>query len=339
MSGSPGQHTTRLAPSPTGALHLGNVRTFAINWALARQLGWDVLLRIEDLDTPRVKAGAAESIADTLAWLGLTWSPWHGCAGGVLVQSCDLEPYRESMRALAHAGVVYPCLRTRHDLELAASAPQEGFRESVFPAALRDASAGARLDFDRVNRELTLEHPGGVNWRLIVPPGLTLVRDALRGEQFFNVAEIVGDFVVWTKRDQPAYQLAVVVDDARQGVSEVVRGDDLLDSAARQMLLQRLLRIVTPRYFHLPLVKGSDGKRLAKRHGDTRVESYRTLGVPAPAILGLVAHWSGITSKSGKREPMEAEEFAQRLALGTIPREPVTMSTEDHQWLLSNARR
>jgi glutamyl-tRNA synthetase len=144
--------------------------------------------------------------------------------------------------------------------------------------------------------------------------------------------------VIWTRRGQPSYQLAVVVDDHRQGVTQVVRGDDLLDSAARQILLYRLLAFgPEPTYTHLPLVLGTDGRRLAKRHGDTRIDHYRESGVPARAVIGLLAAWCGLIP-AGQPEPMTAPEFADRFDLTNMPPGPVTFTPEDDQWLRSQAR-
>ena len=310
---------TRLAPSPTGALHLGNARTFLVNWALARQGGWRVVLRIEDLDGPRVKAGAIESCMSTLAWLGIDWDE------GPVVQSADLSKYIGAMQRLAEGGWCYPSELTRTQIELAASAPQEG---------AHDMRCGPEHRPGEMPREFGDQ---SMSWRFATPQGGVGFTDAIAGVQEHEPSRSVGDFVIWTKRGQPAYQLAVVVDDARQGVTQVVRGDDLLDSAARQMLLYRALGAgPPPRYWHVPLVYGGDGKRLAKRHGDTRVETYRGRGVAAEAVIGLIAGWSGMTE--GRRERMSAGEFAAGFSVDRIPRTAITFTPQDDAWLLSQAR-
>lgn len=303
---------TRLAPSPTGALHLGNARTFLINWALARQGNWRIVLRIEDLDGPRIKEGALEQTIDILRWLGMDWD------GEPLIQSRDLAPYEEAMSHLTAQGLVYPCELTRKEIAAAASAPHDGERSEVhFPPHLRPEE-----------RPRTFEDRG-TNWRLAVPESEISFEDAIAGPQRRTPARSVGDIVLWTKRSAPAYQLAVVVDDHRQGVTEVVRGDDLLDSAARQLLIHRALGLnPEPRYTHLPLVLGADGRRLAKRHGDTRLAHYRELGAPPERLIGLLASWSGL-----EREPMSAADFAARFDPATLPRDPVTCTEEDDQWL------
>lgn len=313
---------TRLAPSPTGALHLGNARTFLVNWAMARRSGWKIVMRIEDLDGPRVKPGAIEGVIDTLRWLGINWDE------GPLIQSHDLSPYTEAMRTLAQRAMVYPCELTRTQIEAAASAPHEApdagesaapGHESRFPAELRPVLAPRAFD----NPE--------TNWRFATPPGAVEFHDGFAGPQRLCPADSIGDFVLWTKRGQPAYQLAVVVDDHRQGVTHIVRGDDLLDSAARQLLLYRAMGLSPqPTYFHLPLVIGPDGRRLAKRHGDTRLDHFRSLGAAPERVVALIARWCGL----GAADAMTAEEFAARLDPASIPRSPVTCTPEDHAWLL-----
>jgi len=304
---------TRLAPSPTGALHLGNARTFLITWALARSRGWRLPLRIEDLDGPRVKPGVIDQTIETLRWLGLDWD------GPPRRQSEDLTPYRDAMRRLASQGLIYPCSLTRSEIAAAASAPHEGDHEALYPASLRPTERPTTFDQERTN------------WRLAVPDVSVEFHDDFAGPQALSPARSVGDFVVWTRRGEPAYQLAVVVDDHRDGITHVVRGDDLLDSAARQLLLSRALGLTPePRHCHLPLVRGPDGRRLAKRHGDTRIDTYRAAGVPRDRLLGLLAHWSGILPEPGHITPAE---FAARLDLDRIPRGDITFRPEDDQWL------
>lgn len=317
--------TTRLAPSPTGALHLGNARTFLLTWALARTRGWRIVLRIEDLDTPRVKPATIQSTLRTLEWLGINWDQ------GPIIQSDDLEHHRHAMSVLAAKGLVYPSAHSRSEIDdaaasLAASAPQEGAHDVPFPADLRPPLSARPRNFP------SDQSLGPANWRFVVEPGETLIPDLFAGPRAFDVASIVGDFVVWTKRDTPSYQLAVVVDDHRQSITHVVRGDDLLDSAARQTLLYRALGFSPhPEYLHLPLVLGTDGRRLAKRHGDTRVDTYIRRGVTRERMLGLLACWSGLCAT---RTPMTLDEFLSRFKLDTIPTQAVTFTAEDDAWLL-----
>lgn len=313
---APPRRTTRLAPSPTGALHLGNARTFLVNWCLARANAWRVILRVEDLDTPRVKPGVIDATIDTLRWLGLDWDE------GPSIQSHDMTPYRDAMRTLADRGLVYPCALSRSDIESATSAPNEGDHETRFPPSLRPNNLSAAFDDERTN------------WRLRVDGGRVSFDDRFRGRTDLDIAASVGDFLVWTKRACPSYQLAVVVDDARQGVTEVVRADDLLDSAGRQALLYRALGLGDPpRCTHLPLVRGSDARRLAKRHGDTRIDHYREQGVAPGRILALLARWSGVDAG----ESVDVRSLIGAITLDTIPREDITFRTEDDRWLTAGA--
>ncbi len=306
--------TTRLAPSPTGALHLGNARTFLINWAMARQRGWRIVLRIEDLDTPRTKAGAAHQAIKDLRWLGLDWD------AGPLYQAVDLSPYVTAVSELATRGLLYGCKCSRRDVERAASAPHAGEGESRYPGTCRELG-------------LTGE---GLCRRLRVPDEPIAFVDGFAGPQTFEVQRSVGDFVVWTKQDVPAYQLAVVVDDARQGVTQVVRGDDLLSSTARQLWLYRMLGAAgdtpLPHYTHLPLVLGPDGRRLAKRHGDTRLAWYRDAGVRPQRVIALLARWCGVGDAG---DAMTSGEFRARFDLARLPHNPITFTREDHRWLVS----
>ena len=308
---------TRLAPSPTGALHLGNARSFLVNWAIARQQGWEVVLRIEDLDGPRVKAGANEGAIDVLQWLGIDWD------AGPFTQRSDLAPYRTALERLAAQGDIYPCGCTRKEIEAASlSAPHGDEHELRYPGTCRPL-ASTPLPPE------ALDQPG-VAWRLRVPDGATTFVDHVAGEHAHNIAATSGDFLVATKEGLPSYQLAVVVDDARQGIDSIVRGDDLLGSTHRQLLLQQQLGIAPPpEYYHLPLVIGEDGRRLAKRHGDSRISHYRQLGVTPRKIIGLLAEWCGL----GPRRNLSATEFLAAFDFAKLPRQPITFTAQDDAWL------
>lgn len=315
---------TRLAPSPTGALHLGNARSFLVNWAMAKQNGWRVVLRIEDLDGPRIKDRADTLAIDLLSWLGLDWDD------GPYYQANDLASYHAALCKLMERGLIYPCTCTRKDILEAQSAPHDDGHELRYPGTCRPTSDDERLTD---GGELLKESRQA--WRVIVPDEAVHFVDRLHGPQDVDVYGQVGDFIVASKAGLPAYQLAVVIDDARQGVTHVVRGDDLIRSTGRQLLLYRLLGLgPVPTYTHLPLVLGHDGRRLAKRHGDTRLDHYRELGVPAERIIGLMAYWSGVTAD---RVEVDAGAFTEGFNLDRLSRDPVTFTKEDEAWLLGGS--
>ncbi len=310
---------TRLAPSPTGALHLGNARTFLVNWALARQRGWKIVLRIDDPDGPRIKEGAADEAIELLQWLGLDWDE------GPYFQRRDLSAYRAALAKLAQRGDIYACRCTRRQIEAASlSAPHGDEHELRYPGTCRPEGPGV------VDDRLLAE--ANVAWRICVAEGETAFVDAFAGVQSHDVQASVGDFLVGTKAGLPSYQLAVVVDDARQGIDQVVRGDDLLRSTSRQILLYDRLGLgLAPTYTHLPLVLGEDGKRLAKRHGDSRLLHYREHGVGAERILGLLGEWCGL----GSRREMSTVAFLDAFDLDRLPREPTVFTSRDDAWLLN----
>jgi glutamyl-tRNA synthetase len=302
-------------------LHLGNARTFLINWALARQNGWRIVLRIEDLDGPRVKADASRQAIDILHWLGIDWDE------GPYDQLGDLSPYQQALDNLIRAGLAYPCRCTRKEIADAQSAPHdEPDHDLRYPGTCRPTSGQNRPPLS----------DDDAAWRITVPDETITFIDAFSGTHSVNVQRQVGDFVVATKAQLPAYQLAVVVDDARQGITHVVRGDDLLPSAARQLWIYRLLNLgPPPSYLHVPLVLGPDGRRLAKRHGDSRILTYRQRGVTPQQIIGLIAYWSGVTKQLTL---MDGGEFLARFSLAQLPRQPIIMTKEIEAWLHSGVQ-
>ncbi len=314
------ENTTRIAPSPTGALHLGNARTFLANWALARQNGWKIVLRIDDLDGPRVKPGADLDAIEILQWLGIDWDD------GPFYESSCLHHYRDYLIELAARGQIYPCNCTRKQIEAAClSAPHADQHELRYPGTCRPEIESA-FDFESLKGT-------GVAWRLRVPDKSIQFADQVAGHQTCNVQQQVGDFLVTSKEGIASYQLACVVDDSIAGISDVVRGDDLIASTPRQTILAELLGFPPVRYWHIPIVVGSDGRRLAKRHGDTTIAFYRKNGVTANRIRGLVGQWCG---RPDLRES-ESACFLEDFEIGRIPREKVVFSQKDHEWLLGKA--
>ena len=321
---TPCPRVTRLAPTPSGALHVGNARTFLATWALARHEGWKVVLRLEDLDLGRVKPGAHDASIADLRWLHLDWD------GEPMVQSSDLAPYRAALASLAARGLTFRCDRSRSEIRSAASAPHADDGETRYPPELRPPEP-----WPRVLSEAAADWHA--NHRLRVDPASESVVDELLGVHAFDPGLEAGDLVVWTKLGVPAYQLAVVVDDARHGVTDVVRGDDLLASAARQQLLARHLRMPHARWWHLPLVYGADGKRLAKRHGSHSLAALRDAGVPAERLIGWCAWSLGLTAE---RAPLSAHALvalaspaALRTAALRTRQRPTVFGDDDLAWL------
>lgn len=295
----------RLAPSPTGHLHLGHARTFLLAWWHARSRGGRIVMRIEDLDAPRVVPGATEDILRDLEWLGLDWD------GPVVIQSHGLAEIDAAAASLAARGLAYACICSRGDLRGAQSAPHAGSTEPRYPGTCRGRFASL-AEAERVSgRPACL--------RFAVPTGELRLVDGVGGAWTANVAEEVGDFPILRKGGAPAYQLAVVVDDARQGVTEVVRGDDLLPSTARQHLLQEALGLPHPSHFHVPLVVDEGGRRLAKREDDLSLWELRGRGVDPRAVVGWVARSAAVPDAE---RPTAAEVLAA-FSMSKVPREPV----------------
>ena len=309
---------TRLAPSPTGALHLGNARTFLVNWLLARQRGWKIILRIEDLDGPRIKAGADRQAIDDLKWLGIDWDE------GPIYQSMRSATYSAAIAKLLDANFAYPCICSRSEVAQAASAPHPEDGTGVYPGTCRGKFKSLAEAQKVSGRSPAL--------RFAVPDRIIEFTDQFAGPQRFDVAKQLGDFVIAKNDGTPAYQLAVVVDDADMQVTDIVRGDDLLDSTPRQILLYEALglRNKIPNYYHLPLIVGEDGRRLAKRHGDTRLSYYRNIGVPASRVLALLARWSGIPQADN------INELLNHVDLSKVPHQSITFTSADDAYLKSN---
>ena len=262
----------RLAPTPTGLLHVGHARTFAVAAARAGSAG--LVLRIEDLDGPRCRPEFTAAAMEDLRWLGLEWTegPDIGGPHPPYVQSERAAWYLEVWRRLEATGLIYPSPHSRRDVEAAAAAPHEG--EPIFPPALRPAG-----------RERAAA-PGGVPWRFRAPDGRTIeFHDGLQGRVTRTAGVDFGDFVVWRRDDLAAYELAVVADDHAMEIAEVVRGEDLLTSTARQLLLFEALGWPPPAFAHAPLVCDATGRRLAKRTGGLAIRELRAAGWTAADVL------------------------------------------------------
>lgn len=307
------RYVGRLAPSPTGALHLGNVRTFMIAWLRARSQGGKVIFRMEDLDHPKDKPGAAEQAVKDLRWLGFDWDEEY-------VQSERKAVYREALEALRATGLVYPCVCSRRDVESAQSAPHAG-EQLYYPGTCRGRfrTWQEAVEFKHRVTETQRDKPC---WRFRVPENAVVsFDDAFAGRYEQNVPKTLGDFPLARDEFGAGYTLACTVDDLLMGVTEVVRGDDLLPATPAQILLAQALRLCDSAlgYCHVPLVVGKDGKRLAKRHGDTRIASYREQGKTPEEILGFLAASCGWAAKG---EAVSLADLVPRFDLTTIPHAP-----------------
>jgi glutamyl/glutaminyl-tRNA synthetase len=269
----------RIAPSPTGFLHIGHARTFWIAYRRAREASGTLVFRNEDLDPQRSKSEFVNAMFEDLRWLGIEWQEGPDLGGpfGPYVQSRRRGCYLSAWRKLKDGRWIYPCTCSRKDLAESAQAPHETPAvhlddEPIYPGKCRSQRSDAAS-------------PVGVNWRFRVPDGRVIkFNDHGQGPQTFEAGKDFGDFVVWRRDDVPAYQLAVVADDAAMQITEVVRGNDLLKSAARQILLFEALGIEPPDYFHCDLVTDETGVRLAKRHDALSLRALRASGLSAKEV-------------------------------------------------------
>ena len=281
----PNAYRGRLAPTPTGHLHLGHARTFWTAQQRAEQSGGTLILRIEDLDRDRCKPQYQKDLIEDLRWFGFCWQegPDVGGAHAPYRQSERLPVYLDVWKQLSQNRAIYPSPHSRKDVAQALSAPHEGDREIIFPTHLRPD-----------NWETT-DEPGSVNWRFRVPDGEAIAfQDLNTGAQLFTAGEDFGDFIIWRKDGFPSYELSVVADDSAMNITEVVRGEDLLMSTAKQILLYRALNLAIPAFYHCPLVRDEKGKRLAKRDGARSLRSLREQGL-TPADIR--ARWLGAQTK------------------------------------------
>ncbi len=298
----------RFAPSPTGPLHLGNLRTALLAWLFARSAGTRFLVRVEDLDRSRVRPDVEEAQLADLRAIGLDWD------GLVVRQSERIPLYEEAIARLDSDGHLYPCYCTRAEIRASVSAPHGIPAADRYPGTCRKLAATERAEREATGRPPAL--------RVRAEGARVAFEDRLLGRH----EEEVDDFVVRRNDGAPAYQLAVTVDDAAQEIGEVVRGADLVDSTPRQLLLAYLLGLpVAPRYAHVPLVLGPDGRRLAKRHGAVTLAERSLLGEEPGEILGWMARSLGLAELG--EAPTPADLLA-RFAPDRLPLEPTVWSPE-----------
>jgi glutamyl-tRNA synthetase len=307
----------RLAPSPTGGLHLGHARTFLLAWLAARSQQGRMILRIEDLDAGRVRPGAVEGAMRDLRWLGLDWDegPDTGGPSAPYVQSERMAAYGSTLERLKSLGLVYPCICTRADIERAAAAPHPEDEGPTYPGtcAVRSVEEAEKLG----------DRPFA--WRFRVPGGEVRWTDRFLGEVTRDPQRLGGDFVVGRSGVGPSYQLAVVHDDAAMGVNQVIRGDDLVPSTPRQILLYRALGWNPPTFCHVPLAIGPDGRRLAKRDGSLKLATLRDAGVNPARLVGWIARSCGWSETIESKMPWE---WVHRFDLDSVPRTPWVISEE-----------
>jgi glutamyl-tRNA synthetase len=288
----------RLAPSPTGGLHLGHARTFLIAWLAARHAGGRVILRIEDLDVSRVRSESRQGALDDLHWLGLDWDEGPGVGGpsAPYVQSERTPIYDEILDRLKASESVYPCTCTRSDIERAASAPHPEEEGPTYPGTCAGRCAAESIELG--------DRPFA--WRFRVPAGPVGWYDLFLGRVELEPARVGGDFVVARNRFGHSYQLAVMADDDAMGVTQVIRGVDLVPSTPRQILLYRRLGRPEPRFGHVPLAVTPDGRRLAKRDGSLKLAALRDAGVDSRRLVGALIHSCGWSPQPIPMHPRDA---------------------------------
>ncbi len=295
--------TGRFAPSPSGRMHLGNVFSALLAWLSVKSQGGEMVLRIEDLDPDRCRPEYAETLKDDLRWLGLLWDREQ------TPQSRRTEAYAEAFGWLEQQGLVYPCFCSRGELH-AASAPHASDGRLLYAGTCKHLSPAQRAEKTKAPA-----------WRLSVPDKVYGFTDGLQGEFSENLAEECGDFIIRRADGVYAYQLAVVTDDAEGGITQVVRGMDLLDSTPRQLYLYELLGKEPPEFYHVPLLLSADGRRLSKRDRDLDLGILRQKYTPEE-ILGRLAHLAGILDAP---ESASATELAAHFTWDKVKAEPMIL--------------
>lgn len=306
----------RFAPSPTGEMHLGNAWTALLAWLQIRQLGGKMVLRVEDLDPSRSRPEYIELLIKDMRWLGLDWDEGPD-VGGPFIPYCQNDRrllYDNALEKLQFNGDIYPCYCTRAELHSVATAPHFGEQEHVYPGTCR------RLDDEQRLAKETQRRPA---LRLAIRDETVIFEDGLHGRIVQNIKHSCGDFVVRRSDGIHAYQLAVVVDDGLMEISHVLRGDDLLDSTPRQLLLYRQLGLVAPNFTHIPLLYGVDGHRLSKRHSSLSLASLRIRKVNAERVIGYLAWKAGLLNTW---EEVQAQDLIQDFSLSRISKTPIVVS-------------
>ena len=305
--------TGRFAPSPSGRLHLGNLACSLLAWLSAKSQGGRIVLRIEDLDAERCPRIYADLLEQDLAWLGLVWDEGGSTGGpnGPYYQSECAEIYTASYKKLEERGLVYPCFCSRAQLH-AASAPHRSDGQVIYAGTCRGLTPAEIAERSKIRAPA---------WRVQVPDEVIAFEDGHMGHYEENLARDCGDFFLRRADGVFAYQLAVVVDDALMGVDEVVRGSDLLSSTPRQLWLYRKLGLTPPKFYHLPLLLASDGRRLSKRDGDQSLENLREK-YTAQEIVGKLAYAYGLQPEPAPRTP---ESLIKDFSWAKVPKQDVCL--------------
>jgi glutamyl-tRNA synthetase len=281
---------------------------------------------VEDLDHPKVKPETVNEIYTDLKWLGLDWDEGPDLGGNYApyIQSRRNNIYSNYKNILLKNNLIYPCTCSRKDVQTAMSAPHREDAAPVYPGTCKGrynsySEAEEALDDGRMPA-----------WRFHTPDKNIIFTDKFAGRQSFNPGKNGGDFVIGRYENAAGYQLAVVIDDAGMNITEVLRGDDLIESTHRQILLYEALGLKIPEFIHVPLVTGEDGRRLAKRHGDTKISTIRNAGTTPERVIGLLAHWSGLCEYGAELTP---QQLVSSFSLSKIPDNPVVLTENDKHYL------
>lgn len=310
----------RLAPSPTGALHLGNARSFLLAWLSVRSRNGRLFVRMEDLDHPKVKPWATSAALDDIHWLGLDWDAGPDTDEHEYIQSNRRPIYGEYLQKLVNQGLVYPCVCSRNEIENVQSAPHREDQRLIYNGTCRGRfanwdSATATLSEDRLPV-----------WRFkLEDQGQSRFTDGICGETVADYQKDIGDFALARDPLGAGYTFAHVIDDYLMGVTEVLRGDDLLEATHSHIVLQQALGLPTPQYLHVPLVVAEDGRRLAKRHGDTRIAILKERGFTPRQVVGVLAWWCGWAEFG---EELSPADLLTRFDWSTFNRKPAVLSPE-----------
>lgn len=309
----------RLAPSPTGYMHLGNIWSFLLCWLAVRGSGGQVVLRMEDIDPERSRSEFADGVMRDLDWLGLHWDEGPDVGGpfGPYTQSERLDRYREIIDRLQAEGHTFPCYCTRKELRSMASAPHAGDYGPAYPGTCLRLTHAEREEKENGGRRPAL--------RLHCGESCIAFRDVIHGDICLRWEETGGDFPVRRSDGVIAYQLAVVVDDMDQRITQVVRGEDILHCTPRQVALYHLLGEAVPEYAHVPLIYDHEGERLAKRHRHYEIRAFRELGISAEAVIGYLAHRAGLLPEPA---PVRPDDLVTGFSLSRIARAPVVLERD-----------